>query len=525
MIQLRPYQLEGLSKVWDYFKTHTGNPVIAWPTGTGKSAVPAVFIKDVMSIWPNQRFLMVTHVKELIAQNAEVLKFVWPNAPLGIHSAGLKQRDYALPIIFGGIQSMIKNPSLFGHRDIIFIDECHLISDNESSQYLTFIATMKLINPDVKVIGMSATPFRMGKGLITDSGLFTDICHDITGMEAFNKLIDEGYISPLIPRRTKTELDISNVGIANGDYIGSQLQAAVDQNSITYAALRETVEAGKDRQSWLIFASGIEHADHIADMLRSFGVECASVHSKQKSEYNDEAINNFKQNRLRAIVNYGKLTTGFNHPNIDLIPMLRPTMSVPLWIQMLGRGTRPADGKQNCLVLDFARNTPRLGPINDPIIPRKKGEKPGEIPVKICEACGVYNHTRAKFCVGCGAEFQFKIKITKTAGTDELIKSDLPIIEEFNVDRVIYSPHNKLGSPTSIKVTYYCGLRAFNEYVCLEHNGIAAKKARDWWRQRHKSDPPKTSFEALQYQAALRVPRKLRVWVNRKWPKVINVEW
>lgn len=522
---LRPYQLDGLSKLWNYFKSHKGNPCIAWPTGTGKSAVPAVFIKDVMSIWPNQRFLMITHVKELIAQNAEVLKYIWPDAPLGIHSAGLKQRDYAMPIVFGGIQSMIKNPSLFGHRDIVFIDECHLISTDETSQYLTFLATMKLINPNLKVIGMSATPFRMGMGYITDGGLFTDIAHDITGMTAFNKLIEDGYIAPLIPRRTKTELDISNVGIAKGDYIQKQLQEAVDTKELNYKIVKEIIEAGRDRKSWLLFASGIEHAEHISSLINSFGINCAAVHSKQKSDFNDDAITAFKRNDLKAIVNYGKLTTGFNHPDIDLIGMIRATMSVPLWIQMLGRGTRPAEGKENCLVLDFARNTPRLGPINDPIIPRKKSEKEGEVPIKICEACGVYNHTRAKFCCSCGAEFQFKIKITSKPGTDELIKSDRPIIEIFNVDKALYSKHSKAGSPSMIKVSYFCNMQMFKEYICLEHSGLAAKRARDWWRQVHKTPPPLTTDDALSKIAELRCPRRIRIWINKKWPEVLSREF
>ena len=125
MIELRDYQREGLNAIWSYFaEGNKGNPCIAWPTGTGKSVVPAEFIRTAMLQYPNQRFLMITHVKELIAQNAEVMHHIWPNAPLGIYSAGLKQKQYTLPIVFGGIQSMIKHPALFGHRDMIWIDEC-----------------------------------------------------------------------------------------------------------------------------------------------------------------------------------------------------------------------------------------------------------------------------------------------------------------------------------------------------------------------------------------------------------------
>src|SRR5258708_16258675 len=118
MIIPRYYQEEALAAIYNFFLTNDrGNPLVGLPTGVGKSLIPAFFIKRIMQQWPNQRFLMVTHVKELIEQNAKVLLQAWPNAPLGIHSAGLKQRDTAHPIIYGGVQSMIKHPDWIGHRD------------------------------------------------------------------------------------------------------------------------------------------------------------------------------------------------------------------------------------------------------------------------------------------------------------------------------------------------------------------------------------------------------------------------
>lgn len=526
MINVRSYQEEGLDAIWNYFASgNTGNPLIAWPTGTGKSVLPAIFIERIMKVWPTQRFMMVTHVKELIEQNYEVLKYVWPNAPVGIYSAGLKSKQTAFPIIYAGIQSAIKNPMAFGHRDIIFIDEAHLVSDDESSEYLKFLAVLRLINPHLKVIGMTATPFRMGMGMLTDGGLFTDIIHDLTGVDGFNRLLADGHMSPLIPLRTKTELDVSNVGVQKNEFIASQLQAAVDKQEITFAGLREAVDAGQNRGSWLTFASGIEHAEHIAEMLGTFGIDCAAVHSKKTPAFNDKAITAFKNGTLRAISCFSKLTTGFNHPGIDMILDFRPTMSIPLHVQKYGRGTRPADGKENCIGLDFARNVPRLGPINDPIIPRKKGEKMGDPPVKICDACGAYNHASVRFCAACGNEFEFKIKIVAKPGTDAILRSDLPVIETYDVDRVIYSPHDKIGSPQSLKVTYFCGMQSFRQFICLEHGGLAGHKAREWWRQRHRVEPPKTIKEALNYLSELRTPRLIRVWVNKRYPEITGQEF
>ena len=135
--------------------------------------------------------------------------------------------------------------------------------------------------------------------------------------------------------------------------------------------------------------------------------------------------------------------------------------------------------------MDFARNTPRLGPINDPQIPRKKGEGQGEVPIKICDNCGAYNHTRVQFCCQCGNEFEFKIKIKAKAGTEELIKTrdvvETPIIETFDVDRITYNRHVKMDKKTKtplsapmIKVQYTCGLQIFNEFVGIDRTIIVS---------------------------------------------------
>ncbi len=543
----RWYQDEAEYAIFDYFQAgNIGNPVVAMPTGTGKSIVIANFVRRVFGYWPNQRIMMLTHVKELIEQNAEKLLSVWPTAPLGIYSAGLKSRDMILPIVFGGVQSVSKaikktvesddgtpaHLKHFGWRDLVIIDECHLLGPNEDTMYQYVIAELLKINPHLKVIGLTATPYRLKQGMITDDdGLFTDLCYDITGIDAFNRLIAEGYLSPLIPKRTNVEIDTSGVRMSAGDFNGKQLNEVADE--ITYDAVKEMVEQGQDRQSWLVFASGVENAEHVASMLQSFGIPAAASHSKLKPAENDARIKAFKSGELRALVNNNKLTTGFDHPPIDLIGMLRPTMSPGLWVQMLGRGTRPSPGtfKENCLVLDFAGNTRRLGPINDPVKPRKPGKGGGDAPVRICEVCGVYNHASARTCVSCGSEFSFETKIFKTAGTEELLRSDAPVVEYFDVQKVIYNLHEKrndqnvLTSPPSIKVSYFCGFQMFNEWVCLEHGGLPGKRARDWWRQRHAEEPPVTTYEALRRVSELRVPNRIRVWTNKKYPEILSAEW
>ena len=544
---LRDYQEAAVQSIFEYFSNGgKGNPIVAMPTGSGKSLIIGKFIQLALQQYPTTRVMKLTHVKELIEQNLEKLLAIWPNAPAGVFSSGLGRKDIGFPILFGGVASVAKStPDLFGRIDLMLIDECHLLSPKETTMYQVIIKELKKVNPLMKVIGFTATPFRLGFGsLIDNNGLFTNICFDMTTMRAFNWLIDQGYLSPPIPKKTNLELDVSNVHIHGGEFKQDELQAAVDKEEVTYAALQEMIACGHDRQHWLIFASGIEHTIHVSAMLDSMGVSTTLVHSKMKLQERDSNILGFKQNKYRAMVNNGILTTGFDFPEIDLIGMLRPTQSTSLWVQALGRGTRPvyakgydistqqgrllaiaAGPKQNCLVLDFAGNTRRLGPINDPVLPKRKGSKGGTAPVRLCEACQTWNHASVRFCVQCGFEFPKHLKIKERAATDALLAIEEVITEIFKVDRVVYNIHYKDDRPPSLKVSYFCGLRMFKEYICLEHPGYASKRARDWWRERAENEPPETVMEALTKINELREPINLRVWLKKGSDEIMGYDY
>lgn len=546
----RDYQQAAIDAIWQYFLNgHDGNPVVAMPTGTGKSIVIGGFAKGVLHAYPNQRIMVLTHVKELIEQNLDKLITMWPSAPAGVYSAGLGRKDSDAPIIFAGIQSAVGNPTQFGHIDLLVIDECHLVSTKDTTSYQKFIRMLKDVNPNLKVIGLSATPYRLGQGMITDGGLFTDVCFDLTTLQAFNWLLQEGYLSPLIPKRTTLELNLDEVRIQGGEFVNRDLQAAVDKDEITYKAVLETMEYGYDRRCWLLFATGIDHAKHIADVLNTHGVPTACVHSKMGDKERDRILADFKAGLYQAVVNNNILTTGFDLPEIDLIAVLRPTNSPGLWVQMLGRGTRPvyhwgfdltttegrlsaisAGVKQNCLVLDFAGNTKRLGPINDPVLPKKKGAKKGTAPVRLCEGCNTYIHASLRNCTNCGMEFPIHVKFGFTAGTDELIAESKPQVEVFPVDKVVYQLHLKEGRPDAIKVGYHCGLRLFWAFVCLEHGGFAAKKGRAWWRAAWPSETrgeliPDTTDAALEMVEHLKEPASISVWLNKKYPEILEYEY
>jgi DNA repair protein RadD len=548
-MKLRDYQEASVAAIFRYFQMGgQGNPLVALPTGTGKSVVIGDFIRQVFTLYPGQRIMKLTHVKELIEQNLEKLLTLWPTAPAGVYSAGLDRRDVRFPIIFGGIASVVKSPELFGRIDLIMIDEAHLVSPHDGTMYQKFITALRQVNPYMKVIGFTATQYRLDQGKLVngDDSLFTDVCFDMTQLENFNWFIDNGYLVPLIPKRTQTILDVSGVKIRAGEYAANALQAAVDIDSVTNAVLKEMVSlAGDTRNHWLVFCSGVDHAEHVSNALNVLGIVSTFVHSKMSKAARDEAIEGFRDGRYRAICNNGILTTGFDYPAIDLIGMLRPTQSPGLWVQMLGRGTRPVyvegynletvegrkeaianSEKPNCLVLDFAGNTRRLGPINDPVIPRpRQGDGTGEAPVKLCDYCGTYNHASVRVCINCGAEFPVAVKIVAQASTQELLAKSSPIVESFTIDRINYTEHRKADKPPSIRVSYFCGLRMFNEWICFEHPGYPRKKAHDWWWQRAGTTAPESTAEALRRLNELHAPARVKVWINKQYPEIMDYEF
>lgn len=555
-IKLRYYQDEAIQALYSYFGPNSGNPILALPTGTGKSIVIAAFVGGVVSRWPNQRILILTHRKELIDQNSRKLRQVWPQAPIGIYSAGLGEKVHWMPITFGGIQSVYNALDKFDQKfDLIIIDECHMISPSGLGRYGKVINHFKTINPKTKVIGLTATDYRLKQGMLTDEtyttdgdaipALFTDVVYDLTDVAGFNRLVAEGYLSKPVCKPTHTQFDVSKVKVQAGEFNQKELAKAVDKDEITYKVVQETIYYGQDRNCWLVFGADIDHCNHIAGMMQQQNVECETVHSKLTDKQNDARIEAFKQGKLRALVNNDKLTTGFDHPPVDLIAMVRHTMSTSLWVQMVGRGTRPYDWnnpeqyipgfeytKQNCLVLDYARNTERLGPINNPNKPKGKSGVKGDMPVKICPSCGTYNFGAAKFCDECGHEFDFSNHLEATHDHNAVIfEEDEIIVTRFQVINQAFRRYQRDPNSIPFLMCTYMAIdengnsKTIKENVLIEHTGYPRQLAEQWWAQRHRQACPLTVDEAIKFHPYFRTPKFIRVHMNLQYPKVLAAEF
>jgi DNA repair protein RadD len=510
-LSLRPYQRAAIEALYDYFSASSGNPLVVMPTGTGKSLCIAGFTREAIAAYGDTRVLILTHVKELIQQNFMALLRAWPEAPAGIYSAGLSRRDIHAQILFAGIQSIHRHARQVQRCDLVLIDEAHLLGRGDSGMYRSFLAQLNEINAGLlKVVGFTATPYRLDSGMLHEGKdrLFTDIAFQVPVLE----MIQQGYLCPVVPKQTSTQLDVGGVGTRGGEFIAKDLEAAVDRDEVTRAAVAEIVQHGAGRGSWLVFCSGVAHARHVRDAIREHGISAETVTGDTPGPERDGILAAFKAGRLRCVTNANVLTTGFDAPGTDLIALLRPTKSVGLYVQMVGRGTRLAEGKDDCLVLDFAGNTARHGPIDMVDGRKKESVGDGEAPIKVCPECQTINHASARHCIECDHEFPPPVvKVAPQAASNALLSTQIQAAW-CDVTGITYARHDKPGKPASLRVTYECGLARHSEWVCFEHTGFPRDKAVGWWRRRAGNLPPPATVDAaLEQLDQLRRPIAIEV--------------
>lgn len=527
MITLRPYQSAAVEAIYDYFNNHTGHPLIVVPTAGGKSLILSEFIKSACERYPGTRILVLTHVKELIAQDHAELCSYWPLAPAGVYSAGLKRREISSQILIAGIQSIHSKAYDLQHVDLVIVDEAHLVPRTSNTMYRRFLEQLRSINPYLKIIGLTATPFRLDSGRLHegDDAMFTDIAYDVPVTD----LIKDGYLCPPVSVTSATQIDTSGVHTRGGEFVAGELEHAAMDPDVVERIIDETCARGQDRRGWLVFGCGVHHSQVMADAIRARGFSCDTIFGDTPEAERDRIIAAFKRQEIRCLCAMNVLTTGFNARHVDLIAVARPTKSTGLWIQIVGRGMRLFDGKENCLVLDFGGNIARHGPIDKPLIKKPmKGE--GDAPTKTCKVCESTVPISARECPVCGAEFEVEgSKVTAKAQGGALLSTQIQSTW-VAVSGVSYAKHIKPGKQPTFRVTYQCGLTSHREWICLEHTGYARQKACSWWSGRApmldgKPGPiPMTVDEALASSHHLRQPKQILVKPVGKFTEIVGVK-
>ncbi len=446
---LRPYQTEAVKRVVSHFRATSAPAVVVLPTGSGKSLVIAELARLARG-----RVLVLAHVRELVEQNHA--KYQAYGLEADIFSAGLKRKEASRQVVFGSVQSVVRNLEQFNDASftLLVIDECHRVSLEEDSSYRQVIEHLRSQNPQLKILGLTATPFRLGQGFIYHRhhhgmvrGLEESFFANCVFEQPLRLMVKQGFLAA--PKRLDMAIegyDFSALApSSSGLFREEELNRVVAGNRATPGIIAQVVEYAADRQGVMIFAATVAHAEEILGYLPA--EQAALITGATASAERTALIDAFKARQLKYLVNVAVLTTGFDAPHVDLIAILRPTESVSLYQQIVGRGLRLSPGKEECLILDYAGNpwdlyAPEVGepkPDSDsePVqVPCPDcghanlfwGKRDGELVIehfgrrcqglieddtgrrrqcefrfrfKVCDECGAENDIAARRCHGC----------------------------------------------------------------------------------------------------------------------------
>lgn len=361
MIELREYQKTAVKKMlWS--TQIEGASLVVLPQGSGKSIVIADFVQQ----WGKPTLILVPS-KELLEQDMDKLSQYVDSSEIAVFSASMNSKKVGT-FTFATIQSAHKDPSLFKGFEMVIIDEAHLVNPtNYEGMFNRLFDGMG--NP--KVIGLTASPFRMSHYYNRyDSGKFsieTVHCtkminrlkerfwHQLIYVQQIEDLIGEGFLCPLTYiDHTLINQEVIPTNKSKSDFNMEAFEALISEKERSIA---EGINAMQPlHKSVLVFASSVAQANRLA---QATGADVVFGETPKKER--ERVVIGFKDGSIKTVINVGVLNTGFDHPQLDCIVLARPTRSLSLHVQMLGRGTRIAEGKTQCQVIDYVGNTRFLG--------------------------------------------------------------------------------------------------------------------------------------------------------------------
>ena len=470
MYQLRNYQQDAVNATISHFRKHDSPALLALPTGAGKSLI----IAELASI-ARGRVLVLTHVKELVEQNHQ--KYESYGLKAAIFSAGLGRKETQEKVVFASVQSMVNSLERFEESfSLLVIDECHRVPLNGDSSYQRCIEHLQSLNPKLKILGLTATPYRLGLGWIyqyhtqgfirSEEPRFFKYCILDVPM---SYLMQEGYLTqPKLMDIPSLSYDFSGLTSSkNGFFKEAELNKVIDKSKrITPQIIAQVIETAKQRKGVMIFASTVDHAREIAMLLPP--EQTALILGETPQDERDNIITEFKNQQLKYLVNVSVLTTGFDAPHVDLIAILRPTESISLYQQIVGRGLRLAENKTDCLVMDYAGNG---YDVFQPEVGERKPNSDSSIVHVPCPACGFTNEFwgienddgfvlehYGRQCQGfkknpnepskpepCG--YRFKVKFCDECGAD----NDIAARRCHQCDEIMVDPDKKLRDAMKLK--------------------------------------------------------------------------
>lgn len=526
-------------------------------TGAGKTIFFSILIQRLLKEFPHLRICVLVHREILVRQNAEKMLGVWPEAPIGIAcSSASKDVDVRAPVVFGSVQTLANRVGEIPPFHLVIIDECHRLPPKTiDSQYKTFLDAMLSYYPSLRVLGLTASPWRLNHGPIygknhkrkSDSecgNWFDELDYELS-IRDLQKIDPEDSQSPyLVSMRVWVEdrglsLELERVKTTAGEFNQADLSELMRGGKHVATAVEKYLEyRGKfgHRSRCAVFAVDISHAEELVLAFQERGIGCDCVHSRLGKMENAAALEAFDEGKLPVIVNVGVLTEGWDCRATDMLLMARPTLSPALFVQMVGRGLRTFPGKGDCLILDLAGNFDRHGPPWSPNLPDYS--KPGKArekrqqPEKKCPECGFENSPNVWNCQECGAILRVKEDLqAKAVALRELDLNRAEAVVSPGVDAVPidfklsnYVPRN--GVPClrfdALLQDYHGNKHQVSHFFRFQGSG--STYARIWWRSIAGEPVPTTIDEAIANQSMIRagLPKMLKISKQGEYWKVLG---
>jgi len=471
LYKLRPYQQEAVDAVIRCFRSQNEPALVVLPTGAGKSLVISELARMATG-----RVLVLAHVKELVEQNYAKYAGV---REASIFSAGLGRKEVEHQVVFGGVQSVVRNLDAFSDAGftLVIIDECHRVSMDKDSSYQKVLRHLRRFNPQLKLLGLTATPYRLGQGWIyqylhrangqglvrtTEERVFRDCIYELS----LQRMIKQGYLTP--PDVVDAPFEAYDFSSLSSDFFGRISEADLNkelkqQQRLTPLIVQQVMQEAMQRKGVLIYAATVDHAKEVLSYLPA---HCsAMVIGDTPGEERDQIIQRFKRQELIFLVNVAVFTTGFDAPHVDLLVIMRPTASVSLYQQICGRGLRLSPGKTDCRIIDYAGNrynlfSPEVGssrPSSDSVAVRVpcpscahenlfwgKTDHAGNVTEHYGRRCQAWRSIEGRR-VQCA--FRFRFKVCDRCGAE----NDIAARKCHDCGRVIVDPDQKLKDAMQLK--------------------------------------------------------------------------
>ncbi|GGW75556.1 DEAD/DEAH box helicase [Alteromonas halophila] len=437
-MNLRPYQKEAVDALLlFYLQQGTSSGLCVLPTASGKTVIFSEFIRQLVEIKPATRVLILAHTQEIVAQNADKLQRICPQADIGVCCSGLGRKEIK-PITSASRDTIYCEISQYPQWDLVIVDEAHLISPDELTRYKMILESIRLFSSDVKVIGFTATPFRTVHGKIygeEEAAFFSSLIF----RKRIDELVNSGYICPVHAVKVNSAgiADTSTVRVTKHDFNATDLERVTVGQKLVENIVTDWLSKTSANMPTVFYASSVAQGEIFEQLLAEQGFHYPLITARTPKQDRKQILNDFDAGLLDGIVNVATLTTGWDAPRLACIVVARPTLSAALFMQIVGRGLRLHKGKTETLLLDYGQNLSRFGvlervrpvmenrrefwdteqvavcPVCDSIVSVYQLDCPfctellkSEEDISVCYECSAGNDRNAQFCEVCGEELE-----------------------------------------------------------------------------------------------------------------------